>query len=93
MARRDASLVSVSARWAAVPPATTVDAISELRRASSPSTEVTRTGIPPWASMRAYSPAPADAISRHTCPVCASSPHWIDSTTIPFWRASPTCRR
>ena len=73
MARREASFVSVSARWAAVPPATTVDAISELRRASSASTEVTRTGIPPWASMRAYWPAPAAAISCHTCAVCASS--------------------
>ena len=37
----------------AVPPATTVAESSRLRRASSSSTGVTRTGIPPWASIRA----------------------------------------
>ena len=53
MALRAASRVAAWACSRAVPPATTVAESSPLRRASSSSTGVTRTGIPPWASIRA----------------------------------------
>ena len=65
MALRAASFVSVSRRSAALPPATTVDAISALSRASSASADVTRTGMPPWPSIWAYWPAPRRDLVPH----------------------------